>query len=66
MCGHPCFAPLGRYGDPCFGAAKRRRAPKFCLCCRQGNGTIWLKPQLCERRLCETYLFTPLALLLNA
>ena len=40
LCGHKCFAPLGRYGDPCFGAAKRRGAK--ILPAQQGNGTIWL------------------------
>ena len=40
MRGHRCFAPLGRYGDPYFGAAKRRRAK--ILRVQQGNGTIWL------------------------
>ena len=40
MRGQPCFAPLGRYGDPCFGAAERRRAK--ILPVQQGNGAIWL------------------------
>ena len=29
LSGHACFAPLGRYGDPCFGVAKRRLAKIF-------------------------------------
>ena len=58
----PVSPPLGRYGDPCFGAAKRCRAPKFCLCCRQGNGTPFGSSlNSVSGRLCETYLFTPLA-----
>ena len=48
-CGQRCFAPLGRYGDPCFGAAKRRRAK--ILRVQQGNGTIWLNSV--STRLCR-------------
>ena len=50
MRGHPCFAPLGRYGDPCFGA-RREAAPRAKILPVQqaGKWTIWLKPQLCER-----------------
>ena len=43
--GHPCFAPLGRYGEPCFGAAKRRRANFACTAGE--NGTIWPNSSLC-------------------
>ena len=56
--GHRCFAPLGRYGDPCFGAA-----PKFCVCSTPAGkwDHIWLN-QLCERAIVPWNL-TPLAIL---
>ena len=43
--GQPCFAPLGRYGDPCFGAAERRRAK--ILPVQQGMGPFG--STLCKR-----------------
>ena len=35
--GHACFAPWGRCGHPCFGAAERRLAQRALLPAQQEN-----------------------------